>query len=482
MDELELLERDLEALRACRASAAAAATASGEQALRVVAMAAHVRHLSDSITAPYAARLDELSHPSRPTRFARWKGFPNAGALLSSVTGLSIGEANKLIAIGKALVERPDAELGLAEPPSLTVVPDAPGFELGEDGLEVGMLESPPGGAFGAPVLVPSLEPGDEPVAVPDPFYSPLAAGIRDASLGTDKANIISRTLEDMMIDTRETERFLVEKAADLGLVDLRRLCLTVLAERDPEGHAAREARQHKARFLKFYEEPDGMITVYGKLPPVDAASAKAWFEAEMQAQVFAQRDWRPEEQRSLGQILADIFVTTTRHAAGCNKATSRAKSTFIVRLSQETLRTGKGFATCDGIEAPLTLAAALSLAVDVEIAAMIVGDNEEVLNLGRSKRSASEAQRRALAQRDKGCAMCSAAISRCDVHHIIEWSRGGFTDLDNLVMLCIGCHHRIHDFGWGIVVEHNQVWFIPPADHDPLQRRQPGSSVTLAA
>ena len=482
MDELELLERDLEALRACRATAAAATTASGEQALRVVAMAAHVRHLSDSITAPYAARLDQLSDPSLPTRFARWKGFPNAGALMSSVTGLSVGEANKLIAIGKALLERPDAELGLAEPPTFTVVPGAPESELREDGLEVGLLESPTGETFGAPVLVPALELGDEPVALPVPYASPLAAGIRDASLGTDKANVIRRTLEDMLIDTRETERFLVEKAEELDLVQLRRLCLTVLAERDPEGHAAREARQNRARFLRFYEDPDGMITVYGKLPPVYAASAKAWFEAEMQAQVFAQRDWRPEEQRSLGQILADVFVTTTRHAAGCDRATSRPKSTFIVRVSQETLQNGKGYASCDGIEAPLTLAAALSLAVDVEIAAMLVGENEEPLNMGRSKRHATKAQRRALAQRDKGCAMCSAAISRCDAHHIIEWNKGGVTNLDNLVMLCIGCHHRIHDFGWGIVVERNQVWFIPPASHDPLRRRQPGSSVTLAA
>jgi len=461
MDGFDVLERDVEALRTCVATHAA--TASGEQALRVAAAIAQVRHAADALLAPYAARLDELSDPARPTRFARWKGFPSASALLSSVTGLSVGEASKLIGIGKALARVPAAGEGDAVAAPWAVVPDVPGFEW-EAAEELAPGRVPPP----APVVAPSV--------------SPLAAGIRDGSLGTEKANIIRRTLEDMAIDTRETEELLVAKAHELELVELRRLCLTVLAERDPEGHAAREARQRDARFMRFYEEPDGMIAVFAKLDPASAAPIKAWFEAEMQAQVFAQRDLAPEQQRSLGRIFADIFVTTARHAAGCTRATSRPKSTLVIHASKTSIESGKGFARCDGIEAPLTISTALAVAVDAEFSALLLDDEGAPLRLGRTQRSASRAQRHALAKRDKGCAKCSEALSKCDAHHIIEWDRGGHTDIDNLVMLCVGCHHRVHDFGWGIVVEANQVWFIPPSDIDPLRRRQPGSSVRLAA
>ncbi|MBW9122147.1 HNH endonuclease [Microbacterium trichothecenolyticum] len=58
-------------------------------------------------------------------------------------------------------------------------------------------------------------------------------------------------------------------------------------------------------------------------------------------------------------------------------------------------------------------------------------------------------------------------------VHHIRWWMRdAGPTDLDNGVLLCESCHHRIHDNGWDIRVEGTgrqaRVWLIPPAFVDP--------------
>lgn len=455
---------------------AAPSSLSGERALAVVEAIASVRHASDALLAPYAARLDELSDPSRTTRFARWKGFPNAAALLSHATGLSVAEAGKLIGLGRVL-----ADAGAALPnaaAAVAAVPE-PAPRPPEEGAARIVASPDDDGALGPAESLLLAEPAP---LEPRPAPSPLAAAIRAGTLGTEKANIIRRTLDDMVIDTADTERFLVDAGTDLSLVELRRLCLMTLAERDPEGQKAREARQRRAAFLKIYEEPDGMVTFLAKLDPARAAHAKVWFEAEAQSQIAAQRDVSPEEQRTLGQIYADIFLTTVRHAAGCDRATTRPKTTLVVRVSREALEAGEGVARCDGIEAPLSLGAALAFAVDAEVAPLLVGEHGEPLALGRTRRSASRAQRIAVAQRDKGCAMCSAAISRCDAHHIVEWARGGLTDVDNLVMLCVGCHHRIHDFGWGIVVENNAVWFIPPAGIDPLRRRRPGSSARLAA
>ena len=88
-----------------------------------------------------------------------------------------------------------------------------------------------------------------------------------------------------------------------------------------------------------------------------------------------------------------------------------------------------------------------------------------------------------ALGERDKGCAMCSRPLPWCDAHHIEFWSRDGRTSARNMVMLCGGCHHRVHDCGWIIHVDdHDNVSFIPPASVDPYRRRQSSSSARSAA
>ncbi|WP_371327678.1 HNH endonuclease signature motif containing protein [Demequina sp. NBRC 110053] len=70
---------------------------------------------------------------------------------------------------------------------------------------------------------------------------------------------------------------------------------------------------------------------------------------------------------------------------------------------------------------------------------------------------------------------MCGAPPSWCDAHHIVHWSAGGATDLDNAVMLCVRCHHDVHRAGWDIHASAQDVWFTPPAEVDPKRRRRPG-------
>jgi len=463
LDELVTLWRRVDQLP----SLPDATQVSGDVALRIAAAVAQVRAAADALLAPYAARVEELSQPGSVTRFARWKGFPSAAALLSSVTGLSVGEASKLVGLGQVLAQ---ADAAVVEParecePDAVVEPPT-----------VAALEPE---AMSVPETVPMPEAMPMPEATPAP--SPLAAAIRAGWLGTEMATIIRRTLGDMCIETADTERYLVDAARDLSITKLRRLCLETLAERDPEGHAAREARQHKARFLHFFEEPDGMVGVFGKLPPSHAAWLKGWVEAELQTETFAQRDLHPTAQRSGGQIAADVFVEMARHAVGCTSATTRPKSTIVIHASRESIESGVGFARCDGIEAPITMATVMGMAVDAEFRALLTDSYGVALNAGRTRRIASVPQREAAMNRDKGCAKCSRAISRCDAHHIIWWSRGGKTNYRNLVMLCVRCHHEIHDNGWGIDIVNNEVWFIPPASIDPQRRRQPGSSVRPA-
>jgi hypothetical protein len=71
-------------------------------------------------------------------------------------------------------------------------------------------------------------------------------------------------------------------------------------------------------------------------------------------------------------------------------------------------------------------------------------------LALGRTSRTPSAAMARAIRRRDRTCRFPGCDRRRyTDAHHVTWWSRGGTTDLANLVLLC-GFHHRlVHEGGW---------------------------------
>jgi hypothetical protein len=69
-----------------------------------------------------------------------------------------------------------------------------------------------------------------------------------------------------------------------------------------------------------------------------------------------------------------------------------------------------------------------------------------EILNAGRGKYQPNQLQRRAVLARQLGvCATPGCNHTHLEIHHVIWWSLGGRTDLDQLVGLCVRCHHLLH-------------------------------------
>ncbi|UPK74093.1 HNH endonuclease [Nocardioidaceae bacterium SCSIO 66511] len=70
-----------------------------------------------------------------------------------------------------------------------------------------------------------------------------------------------------------------------------------------------------------------------------------------------------------------------------------------------------------------------------------------DVLNVGRTSRLATTAQRKAITARQDGiCANPGCGSTFLEFHHVNWWNRdGGRTDLSNLVGICGGCHHLVH-------------------------------------
>lgn len=111
-----------------------------------------------------------------------------------------------------------------------------------------------------------------------------------------------------------------------------------------------------------------------------------------------------------------------------------------------------------------------------------VLGGDGVPLDLGRTRRTASPAQRAALAARDGGCAHpgCAKTPSWCSAHHVIHWVDGGPTDLDNLVFLCLQHHIMVHQSGWTIMMRNGLPEFIPPKWLDIGQEPRSNRYLTL--
>jgi HNH endonuclease len=100
-------------------------------------------------------------------------------------------------------------------------------------------------------------------------------------------------------------------------------------------------------------------------------------------------------------------------------------------------------------------------------------GAPTQPLELGRSTRVVSPAQRTALAVRDGGCVFpgCDRPVSWCEGHHLWHWLDGGPTDLPNLALLCRAHHRAIHEGGWQLTRQPDGRFTVTPPQRT---RRRP--------
>jgi hypothetical protein len=115
----------------------------------------------------------------------------------------------------------------------------------------------------------------------------------------------------------------------------------------------------------------------------------------------------------------------------------------------------------------PLPISTARRLACDAEIVPTLIGTAGEVLDQGRSVRTANRAQRRALRAMHRGCAFpgCGVGFDACRMHHVRWWWRDlGPTDIDNLLPLCEHHHHLVHEGGWELELTRDRIatWTRP--------------------
>ena len=259
------------------------------------------------------------------------------------------------------------------------------------------------------------------------------------------------------------------------------------------------DALADQRRELYVFTDSTGMLIVRGQLEPVGGAAFKGLIEhlSAPHRGPVAGEDGQSEltinDQRSTAQRRHDALIEAVRLASGNLDAGVRAGEpprvvvhTTTDQLAAATGGDGTAFlkptdpatpppgsASCEQT-GPLTPATLGRLACDAVIDRILLDPNGKVLQMDTLGRLFTGAQRRALAARDGGCAFpgCDRPPSWCDSHHVIYWTDGGPTTLDNGILLCGPHHTTIHLGHWQIVMKNGIPWFIPPPHLDP--RRTP--------
>jgi hypothetical protein len=193
----------------------------------------------------------------------------------------------------------------------------------------------------------------------------------------------------------------------------------------------------------------DGMVELDASLNVEAGAIVKN--ELHRLAEQFYKAEAADGFHTSPAQRTAAALVEMAKRSAAAEAGrTGRVLPSMLVLTPIETLRDEAK----PGMEAEIvgvgkiSAATARRLACNAKISRVITGPDGEVLDLGRSARLFSPAQRLAMIVRDGGCAFptCTAPPAWCECHHLDDWIKGGLTNLDDGAMYCDRHHHLLHD------------------------------------
>jgi len=266
--------------------------------------------------------------------------------------------------------------------------------------------------------------------------------------IGFAHLSVMARTA-NALPDTFD-ESDLLDKAREVSPGRFHHQCRHYRHAADPQGFAAEQSDLYEKRHLSLSLWEDGSLLINGALDPVGGAALRTALEPLTRRS--GAHDERNREQRQ-----ADALVEL---------ATSGQRTQIQVTSSLETLQ---GLLGAPAAEMELTLPISAKtverLACDCSITRILLQDSV-VIDVGRSRRTVDGPRRRALNARDGHCRWpgCERPPSRSAAHHIVHWSHGGGSELDNLIVLCHRHHWMVHEGSWQIVRgEEGRLLTIPP-------------------
>ena len=235
-------------------------------------------------------------------------------------------------------------------------------------------------------------------------------------------------------------------------------------AVRADGGAADAAVARDSSEFRHWLDRRTGMGHLTGRLDAERYEVLVGAVEAHTAA-LAAQADEPTSKNANLAATaLVDLVAGARARTPGGSR-----RAEVIVVVDAETLRDGFGPGTLaqSGRGVDLAEQAVARLCCDAVLRRVITDTRGVPIDVGRAHRTATDAQWAALRALHATCAWfgCSRPIDHCQIHHIREWERGGPTDLANLVPLCSGHHHRVHEGRWSIRLDSDRRLVITRPD-----------------
>ena len=305
-----------------------------------------------------------------------------------------------------------------------------------------------------------------------------LGAAMRQGDVTLTQAHVIHRAINALPAsvgaDTvARAEAHLVEQAGEFGPKELGRIGRRILDVVAPEVaeavEAARladlEANAADRIRLTLRRLGDGTTRISARAPDAVGTRFATYLEAFTNPRTCGSSGRgvcdggdpvaRAAYPKRMGQAFAQLLeaVDPARLPLHGGDATTIVVTIPLASLQADLAAAdliGAGLVPGDDLTGDrLTASQVRRLACTAAILPAVLGGDSLPLDLGRTRRLFSPAQRKALLLRDTTCRAegCDVPGTWCEAHHRRDpWSAGGRTDLDEGELLCSHHHHRVHD------------------------------------
>ena len=310
---------------------------------------------------------------------------------------------------------------------------------------------------------------------------------VRDAvetgQISVANAKTLARVSGQTSADQVDGDVELLEKAAELSVEQFAREAGRWTVKRQADGGESVYRRQRARRRLSLWDGDDGMVHLRGELDPVTGAKVRKRFIQEAERLRRADLHSGGADKRSLDQRMADALDSLTSHGSIYSKAGEERTGTEGSG-SKSSDKCGCGrrpdaditivqHLSADGTDAFAEIAGGDVIPQNVleehfcnaRIKGVVFSGEGVPLWHGHAKRLVTKAQMNALRARYGACGGCGADMWICQGHHIRPVSQGGATNIDNLMLACWACHHKIHHHGWREVPDGRGLYTIAPPE-----------------
>ncbi|MEV7396994.1 DUF222 domain-containing protein [Aeromicrobium sp. NPDC092404] len=291
-----------------------------------------------------------------------------------------------------------------------------------------------------------------------------LAAG----DLAEPQAAVIAGAMDNLPDDVTPAQRdacetTLIADAKRFPIKDLRQRALRITDVFKPPAEAAvdedqalrlRERRAWGRTEMWMVDDHDGTWRFAGRLPSLQAEMLKTSLDAiaaPRRRHLTAEQE-REQDELTYTQRMGRAFAHLVEHLPVDQLPTTGGTPALVtVNIDLEDLKSQAAAAT-------LTTGTRIShtelrrIACNQGILPMVLNGAPLPIDMGRSKRLFTPAQRIAIANRDHGCVApgCEAPPGWCEAHHWrTDWAHGGTTNINDGTLLCSRHHHQAHNEAW---------------------------------